>query len=148
MNDNYNGRYNGQNQYGNINQNGGQYGVNNQYNTYNQQYYYPYGYNNYSSGKYPGSNAFTFGLLALIFSAFALCLTPTISIVFGILAIAEANRAKKFMCANSRTKSGKIMGIIGIVLSVALFAFFLILFIILVAAYPNEVYSTTYGLTI
>ena len=73
MNDNYNGRYNGQNQYGNINQNGGQYGVNNQYNTYNQQYYYPYGYNNYNGGKYPGSNAFTFGLLALIFSAFALC---------------------------------------------------------------------------
>lgn len=145
MNDNYNNRYNGQDQY-NVNQNGAQYGANNQYNTYNQQYS-PYGYNNYSS-KYPGSNAFTFGLLALIFSAFSLCLTPTISIVFGILAIAEANRARKFMCDNSHTKSGKIMGIIGIALSVALFVFFFILFIIWVAVYPNEVYSTTYSFTI
>ena len=140
MNDNFNGGH-GDNNYNQSN------GVQNAYssgsgqqNEYNRPYYNQYTYNSQSNGKYPGSNAFTFGLLSMIFSAFSFCLTPTVSIVFGILAIAEANRAKKFFRSGSSTGSGKVMGILGIVISVVLFVFCLFLFLAVVAANPDGIF--------
>ena len=136
MSSNFNGNYNQYNN--NINRNNESYNSNNQCNSYNRQNYIPYNYDAYqSSGRYSGSNAFTFGLISLVLSAFTFCLTPTVSLVFGILAIAESNRAKKFMCVTSKTNAGKIMGILGIVLSVVRYIFLIILFIVFCAAYPR-----------
>ena len=77
----------------------------------------------------PNNNAFVLGLISLISALICFGLLP-IPLVLGILAILQANKANRLGFKTRNTKSGKIMGIIGIALgciSSVLYATYLVI---------------------
>ena len=79
----------------------------------------------------PNNNAFVMGIVSLVASFFC----APFNIIFGFIAVAQANKAAKLGHETSSTKNGRIMGIIGIILGIA----FTILSIILVAVYWSQI---------
>jgi ABC-type phosphate/phosphonate transport system permease subunit len=145
MNNDQNNQNETRNEQGNANQNGDQYyNPNGQYYNPNGQYYNPNGqyYNPNNGGQFNpdsffnpyqrqdscGKTAQTFGIVALVGILFCWPL----AIIFGALAMSNAKRsaaALRYECPEAKT--GRIMGLIGLILGIAQAAIVVLAYILL-----------------